>query len=381
VSNEPTAPTAPTAAPLRVGFDATSLLGHRTGVGHVAAGMLTAVNARPDLELHAFAVTWRGRDGLSELVPPSVTAHDRAMPARAARLSWRTFGRPRAEWWTSRVDVVHAPNFVAPPSRAPSIVTVHDLTFVRFPELCTSDTLRYRAHIERALQAGATIHAVSDFVADEVREVFGVSQARVRRIYAGVESMAAGTPTRGRRLATSGRYVLALGTIEPRKNLVRLVEAFDQVAHDDPELALVLAGSDGWGSDALDAAIAAARHGDRVRRLGYVEARDRCDLLAGASVLAYPSLYEGFGHPPLEAMSVDVPVVASNAGALPEVLGDAALLPDALDVDAIAEALARVLGDEQLRSELTERGRARVAGYRWTDTGSELDALYRDVAS
>jgi glycosyltransferase involved in cell wall biosynthesis len=343
--------------------------------------MLTAVAARPRLELHAFAVTWRGRDDLADLVPERVTAHERPMPARAARTTWRTIGRPRAEWWTGPVGVVHAPNFVAPPARAPVVVTVHDLTFLRFPELCTTDTLGYAHHLERALEDGATVHAVSDYVADEVRDAFDVDADRVVRVYAGLAATSGGDPARGRSIVGVDRYLLTLGTIEPRKNLVRLVEAFDLVADDDPDLVLAVAGPDGWGDDSFTHAVEGARHRDRVRRLGYVGDADRRNLLAGATALAYPSLYEGFGHPPLEAMSVGVPVVASNAGALPEVLGDAALLPDPFDVDAIAEALTQVIGAEALRIALIDRGSRRLERYSWSRTGDELERLYREVAA
>lgn len=364
---------------LRVGFDATALLGTRTGVGLVAAGMLTELAARARLELHAFAVSWRGHAELRAVVPSRVVTSDRRVPARLARIGWEHGRGPRAEHWTGAIDVLHAPNFVAPPARAPAIVTIHDLTFVRYPELCTADTLGYPRHIERALADGATVHAVSDFVAGEVREAFDVEPGRVVRIYAGLAPTEGGDAARGRSLAGAARYLLALGTIEPRKNLDRLVRAFDAVAGEHRDLHLALAGPDGWRSDAFERAVTEATHTDRIRRLGYVGDADRRDLLAGATALAYPSLYEGFGHPPLEAMAAGVPVVAAAAGALPEVLGDAALLPDPLDVDSIASDLTRAVGDEALRATLVERGRARVRSYSWARAGDELVELYGSV--
>jgi glycosyltransferase involved in cell wall biosynthesis len=350
-------------------------------VGNVVSHLLETLAARDDLDITAFAVTLRGRGALRHQTPRTVTTRTRHIPARLTRVLWGHFRFPRAEVWTGRVDVVHAPNYVAPPARAPVIATVHDLTFVWYPELSTPDTLTFPRYIRLALDRGAEIHVVSDFVGAEVRDYFGVEPERVVRVYPGLVPSVGGDPARGRQRAGTDRYVLALGSIEPRKNLPRLVQAFDAVAGDDESLVLVVAGPDGWGVEDFDAAVAAARHGNRVRRLGYVNDDERLDLLAGALVLAYPSIYEGFGHPPLEAMQTGIPVVAANAGAMPEVLGDAALLPDPSDVDAIAGALHQVLTDRELAASLVARGRERVGLYTWSRSGAELAALYRRVAT
>jgi len=152
------------------------------------------------------------------------------------------------------------------------------------------------------------------------------------------------------------------------------------VAAQDPDVALVVAGQDGWGSEAFAAACARAKHRDRIHRLGYVDDATRADLLAGAAVLAFPSRYEGFGFPPLEAMVAGVPVVASTAGAIPEVVGDAALLVDPDDGDGLAAALVRALTDDHTRADLVTRGHAQVGRFRWDATVAELVSLYRDLA-
>jgi glycosyltransferase involved in cell wall biosynthesis len=366
---------------MRVGIDATSLFGSRTGIGHVTAEIIGTLVQRGDVDVTAFAVTWRGRSGLRDQVPAGVDVRTRPVPARLARQLWARVGRPRAEHWSGSVDVVHAPNYVAPPARAPVIVTVHDLTFARFPKMCTADTLTFPTHIQRALDAGATIHTASDFVAHEMREVFDVAPERVVRIYTGMIPSAGGDAAVGRVAAGADRYVLALGTIEPRKNLPRLVDAFDAIAARHEGLVLVLAGPDGWGAPALERSLDRARHSDRVRRLGYADDATRRGLLAGATVLAYPSIYEGFGHPPLEAMKAGVPVVAAAAGSMPEVLGDAALLPDPFDVDSIATALDQALSDETQRQVLVQRGFERIKRFSWPRAGEELVALYRKVST
>jgi glycosyltransferase involved in cell wall biosynthesis len=184
----------------------------------------------------------------------------------------------------------------------------------------------------------------------------------------------------GHKIAGGDRYVLALGTVEPRKDLPTLVTAFDALAAEDRDLRLVVAGQDGWGAEELTAAIGRATHRDRIVRLGYVSDQDRDDLLRGAAVYCFPSVYEGFGLPPLEAMSVGTPVVATRAGSIPEVCGDGADLVDVGDADALGAALVRVLGDDAHRAALVERGHATVARYRWEDAGEAFAALLHRVA-
>jgi glycosyltransferase involved in cell wall biosynthesis len=159
------------------------------------------------------------------------------------------------------------------------------------------------------------------------------------------------------------------------------VRAFDELAADDPDLALVLAGPDGWGAEAVTAAIAAARHGARVTRLGWVADHDRQALLVGAAVVAYPSRYEGFGLPPLEALASGTPVVATRAGALPEVLVDAAEWADVGDAPALAAGLRRVLDDPVRAAAIVEAGEARLAAYSWDRTADRLVELYERAAS
>ncbi len=370
----------PLATPLRVALDGTPLLGLRTGVAEVASGLLTALSARDDVDPIAYAVSWSGRRQLAPELPRGVTAATASIPARVARALWERADRLVIERWTGPVDVVHALNFVAPPAHAPVVVMIHDLTVVRYPELCTADTRRYPAAIARALRRGAHVHVPSDFVADEVRDAFDLDVGRVTRVYSGLSPSQPGDATAGRRLAGADRYVLAVGTVEPRKNLPTLVRAFDALAARDDSMHLVIAGPDGWGHEQLEEARARARHRDRIRRLGYVTKGDRSDLIAGTTAFAYPSIYEGFGFPPLEAMAAGVPVVAARAGALPEVLGDAALLVDPADDTALADALERAVADDGLRTRLIAAGRARSARYTWPAAAAALVDLYRSLA-
>ena len=361
---------------LRVAVDANPLLGERTGVGHFTASLLDGLARRDDIRAAAYAITRTGRDDLAGVLPSGVRPATSWVPARVAHALWARAPWPRIEHWTGEVDVVHATNFVAPPSRAPVVVTVHDLAFAHSPELCRPETLAYEPLLRQAIERGAVVHTVSDFVAAEVRDYFALPDERVVRIYAGIAATGSGDASSGQKLAGGSSYIVAMGTIEPRKNLPVLVRAFDVVAADHEDALLVVAGPDGWGAQAFDDAVSHARFGERVRRLGYVTNAERADLLAGASVLAYPSLYEGFGHPPFEAMAAGVPVVTARAGALPEAVGDAALLVDPTDVDALADALSRVLDDPALRAVLVSRGHERVQEFSWASAVDEFVALY-----
>jgi glycosyltransferase involved in cell wall biosynthesis len=364
---------------MRLALDGTPLLGPRSGVGEVVAGIAPELARRDDVELVAYALTLRGRDDLAARIPPATRAATRLYPARAVRQAWRRSEHPSIERWTGPVDVVHATNYVGPPTKAREVVSVYDLGFVRYPELVADDALDYPVLLRRAIRRGAWIHTTSDFVRDEVVATFSVAPERVVRVYPGIPPIHGGDAARGRALAGTGRYVLALGTIEPRKNLPTLVRAFDDVAAREPDVLLVVAGARGWGADDYDAALTAARHRDRVRSTGYVSPDDRADLLAGASALAYPSVYEGFGFPPLEAMAAGVPVVGTIAGAVPEVVGDAARLVDPDHVDALADALLAVLTDDAVRDDLVARGHARHQAFSWTKTVDELVELYGAV--
>jgi glycosyltransferase involved in cell wall biosynthesis len=172
-----------------------------------------------------------------------------------------------------------------------------------------------------------------------------------------------------------------VGTVEPRKDHVSLVRAFDAIAGNHPDLRLVIAGPDGWGAEQLTTAIEKSPYRDRIDRRGWVPDNERAALVGGALAFVFPSVYEGFGYPPLEAMAEGVPVVATSAGALPEVLGDAALLVAPGYPDALAGAITRLLDDGGLRERLIEAGRMRVARYSWTAFSRGLNDLYRRAAA
>ncbi|HEX7168033.1 MAG TPA: glycosyltransferase family 1 protein [Acidimicrobiales bacterium] len=372
---------------MRVALDATPLLGSRTGIAAVTGGLFRALAGDTRVEPVAYAMSLRGVPKLRGVLPRGVEARLRPMPAAVVTRAWAHLDVPRAEMFTGAVDVVHGTNYVVPPTaRAGAVVTVYDLTAVRYPEMVERVTLRYPALVKRAVARGALVHVTARAIGDEVVELLRVPADRVHVVMPGADPVthASCDAARGRRLAGAERYVLAIGTVEPRKGLVDLVAAFDRIAGDAArrDVALVVAGADGWGSavDDLLAAVDRSPHRRRVRRLGWVDDATRGDLLAGATVVATPSRYEGFGYTPLEAMSAGVPVVATTAGSLPEVLGQAALLVPPGDVDALAGAIAHVVDDENERCRLVAAGRERAASFRWDACVDGMVRLYEAAA-
>lgn len=294
---------------------------------------------------------------------------------------WRHVDWPRAEWWTGQVDVVHGTNLVVPPTReAGRVVTVHDLVALHFPKMVRRPHRREPGLARKSLQSGTLVHTFSEFVRDEVINHLDADPAQVVAIPPGPPPTNEAAPADGHRLAGTDRYVLALGTVEPRKNVVMLINAFDKVADGDPDLHLVLAGTLGDKVTDVKEAIGNAACRCQIVCLGWVEEPEKAALLRGATVLAYPSKYEGFGLPLLEAMEAGVPVVTSNEGALLEVAGAAAVFVSPDSVNELAGALADLLQDEPRRRALAYAGRENLTRFRWDWFEADLLALYERAA-
>ncbi len=354
---------------LTVAIDVGPLAGRRTGIGHAVALLSEALAARDDIELVPYLTSFRGH--------PAPGTRRLPVPAALAHRLWARLDHPRVDRWLDAANVVHGTNYVVPPSRLARVVSVYACWFLQHPGRVHADVARSGRVLRRGGGAGAAVHTTAQATAQVLGELFPAAPVHVVPLGAvPLDPPPASPPI----AELAGRpFVLAVATIEQRKNLPRLVAAFGAVAAGRPDVALVLAGGDGDDRRNLDAAIDALPSdiSARVLLAGYVDTGARSWLVHHAHVLAYPSLDEGFGLPLLDAMQAGVPIVASTAGSIPEVAGDAALYADPYDVDALGAALERAVDDDDLRRALVRAAPAQLGQFSWSRTAAGLVEVYR----
>jgi glycosyltransferase involved in cell wall biosynthesis len=363
----------------------------KTGVGYYTWNLLRMLPAvDPATDYVAWYLDARGPR--RRVAPPAARLRERRtrIPSRWFEMASERWELPRLEWFV-RFDVLFAPNLVPPPSRKGRlVVTVHDLAFRRFPSTAPHGTRRWLSRFERSLARADTVITVSEATKRDLEELYGIPPSRATVVPLGVDPNAfrpasAEEVARVRaRFGIDGPYLLYLGGLEPRKNLPPLLQAFAGLPA-DVRPSLVVAGSGvAWnpeGPALLKEAMAALpeRVRSRVRLTGYVGDTDKVALLGGAEALVYPSLYEGFGLPVIEAMACGTPVLTSDVSALPEVAGGAALLVDPRDVGSIRDGIARLLTDEPLRRRLKEAGVERASRFSWERTARLTAEVLREA--
>jgi len=353
---------------LRVAFDTSPLHGRKTGIGFAVEAMLATLRGRDDVAVEPYLVSFRARSAAGERRLP--------LPARLALRTWASTNHPRADRWLGDADVVHGTNYVAPPTVKPVVVSVYDCWFLDHPEQALPDVRLAGKVLRAAINRGAVVHTSSVATEEAVRRLF--PGAPVKTVHLGPLALAPPAPQSPLPQLEQRPFVLAIGTVEARKNLPTLVRAFGEVARRQPDVMLVLAGSDGGHGSAGRTAIDALGPGvsQRVLVTGRVDDAARSWLLHHAEALAYPSLDEGFGFPLLEAMQTRTPVVAARAGAIPEVAGDAAVLVDPHDHRAIADALVEVISTTTLADKLRAAGDRRLGAFSWATCAEGLVDLY-----
>jgi glycosyltransferase involved in cell wall biosynthesis len=345
------------------------------GIARSTVDLLRALSLRDDLSLVGVAARHK-RPPDASYVPPIPVRH-LPMPRRVLYESWQLVRRPRVERATGPVDVVHDAGYVVPPSRAPLVATVHDLMFLRYPEHYSRHSLAvFRRGLALARRHARLVMCPSQATMSACVEA-GFDDDRLRLVPWGVEVREVDPERALRTRARYGierPYVLFCGTIEPRKNLRRVLEAFRSIDRTDVDL--VVAGPAGWNEDLRDAL---SRDG-RTRLLGWVPHDDLDALYEGAALAIYPSLGEGFGFPVLEAMAQGTPVVTSAGGATQEVAGNAAVFVDPLEVGSIADGILRILDDEDIARQLGSAGRARAGAFTWQRSADLAAAVYAEAA-
>ncbi len=315
------------------------------------------------------------------------------LPPRRLTQVWHRLRIPLPiEWLTGPLDILHAPDFVPPPTHARTLVTIHDLSYMVHPECAVPGVAAYlRAAVPRALKQASVIIADSESTRRDLHRLLNIAPDRVIVVYPGVDARFRPLPPDvcepvRRRLNLPRRFVLFVGTIEPRKNLVRLLEAFARIDRAtlnhrcNDELFLVIAGRRGWMYQPVFDAIDRLHVRDRVQLLDFVADSDLPVVYNLAQVFVYPSLYEGFGLPPLEALACGTPVVTSDNSSLLEVVGNAALLVRADDVEALSEGMICLLTDESLRDRLRRAGLEQARRFRWEASARQIIEQYHTLS-
>lgn len=361
-----------TSSDLNLAIDTGPLYGHRTGVGVAVEGLTSELGAREDIRLLPYLVSFRAAPGDGHVKLP--------LPGMVASHLWSRGDRPNADRWLGQADVIHGTNYVAPPTSRPTVISVYDCWFMANPRDANPLVRRAGDNLRRRVAGGAWVHTSSEATATVARQILDTD--RVVSIHLGppVGVGGAAETAPGEFASLQGTvYVLAIGTEERRKNLPMLIEAFGLLAADVPELRLVLAGARGDQSKGIDAAIAVLTDDarDRVDRLGVVDDAAKAWLLRHASVLAYPSLDEGFGFPLLEAQAAGTPVVGSDVGAIAEIAGAGVALVSDPGPSAFASSLASVIDGTTSRLGLISAGHENLGRFSWTKTADELINLYQ----
>ena len=365
---------------MRVLIDYRPALRDRTGVGEWIHSLVSALAElaldgsplEPALDLTVFSSSWKDRLGP---VPAGVHRVDRRIPVRALNYGWHRLGWPPVEWIVGGAfDVVHSPHpLLIPTTGAARIVTIHDLDFLDHPERAEAEIRRdYPSLVIRHARDADHVIVPSLFTGSEVTRRLGIPPDRVTVCHNGAPDW---TP---RQSWPNEGHILFVGGLAPRKNIGRLLDAYrlliDDPATDPPPL--VLAGPP--TSQAADwlTAIEADPFRGRVHCTGYLDRATLRTLYEGAALLVLPSLHEGFGLPVVEAMTVGVPVVVSDRGALPEVAGRAGLIVDPLEPTQLADAIKRFLEDERFSRACVERGFQQAAGFSWKRSALALKTAY-----
>lgn len=379
---------------MRIGFDATSAVRQGGGIGRYTRELLQTLYST-DAESQ-YRLFYASRWPIPHPLPGPLPAnfHARHLPfddVWLARLWHRAQIPLPVETITGPLDVFHSPDFTLPPVRrgTRTLLTIHDLSFIRDPDSATPVLRQYlNAVVPRSVARADHILADSYATRADLIELYHTPPEKISVLYSGVNAVFRPVSDPAPRAAVRAKYhlgdspfILAVGTLQPRKNYVRLIQAFSSLVTRHPSLVLVIAGGKGWLYDSIFAEVERLKLRARVLFPGFVDDADLPALYSAARVLAYPSLYEGFGLPMLEAMACGTPVVTSTASCLPEVAGEAAICVPPTDVDALAHALDQVVSDESVRAELKVKGLARAKAFTWERAARELVKKYHALLS
>lgn len=374
---------------MKIGIDYTAALKQSGGIGRYTRGLITTL-ARLDRQYDytLMATLDAPLEGLQTFQSYANFSHKiYPLPERWMTISWHRFYLPvPVEWFAGPVDLFHSPNFILPPTRrAKTLLTVHDLSFIRHPQGAVDKLRRWLEKVvPRSLARADHVLADSESTRQDLIEIFRIPSENITVVGAGVEPrfQPITDPTtldavRQRyRLPPSKKFVLSLGTLEPRKNFTGLIQAYAESPVRETHH-LVIAGGKGWLYDDIFAAAESSPVADRIHLTGFVADEDLPALYSLADVFAFPSFYEGFGIPVIEAMACGTPVVCANNSCLPEVAGQSAIQITASDTLALAEALHRSTTDNLLRERMVREGFLQAQKFNWPAATQRLLSVYQ----
>jgi glycosyltransferase involved in cell wall biosynthesis len=378
---------------MRIVIDYTPAVHQRAGIGRYTRGLINALT-RLDTE-NEYTLLVLGRSGAHFIptgLPPNFRPRYVPLSDHWATLLWHRMNLPLpVDLIAGRADLFHGPSFTLPPSFIPSLLTVHDLSFLRYPQGAHPALLAWLTKaVPRSLQRARHVLADSASTRSDLIELMHIPADQITVIGAGVEKRF--QPVQDQailrrvrdRYRLPERFVLGVSTLEPRKNFTGLIAAFNQLTAAHPsstaDLHLVIAGGQGWLYDDIFAAAEASAVHQRIHFPGFIADEDLPALYNLATLFAFPSHYEGFGIPVLEAMACGVPVVCADNSSLPEVAGSAALLLESGDTPGLAGAMRRLLVDSSLRERLVEQGLEQAKRFTWERAAQRLLNVYNEVA-
>ncbi|MDE5764902.1 MAG: glycosyltransferase family 4 protein [Ruminococcus sp.] len=381
---------------MNIAFDALPLIGgNMTGIGWCEAGQTTAMaRIHPENNYYYSFFSRKSSEDYIKIERMQQFMQDiKPKAGHFSGLAYRTVSNfipvPYKLFFGKDIDITHFFNYIAPPGvHGKTVITVHDMVYKAFPETVRSRTkMMLNTGLKRSMKQADIIVTDSEFSKSEIIKYFPQYQDKIRVVLCGVDLQKfrpcqnpERIPEVKKSLGIEGEYFLYLGTIEPRKNLERLISAyhiFAQHVKDAPKL--VLAGGKGWLYDSIFQKVTDLKLTDKVIFTKYVPSEDMNPLMCGAIAFVFPSIYEGFGMPPLEAMACGVPVLASDSASLPEVTGDCAVVCDAYSEESIADGLNRLYSDTELRSELSRRGIRRAENFTWENSAEQLYSVYKEL--
>lgn len=375
---------------MKIGIDIQCLTRPLTGVGYYTLGLLKGMASLPvSDEIFPFYFSSRGHVELPAKVYKKMAPEVKKIPGRILSVGWKRIGFPPVNWLIRGMDLYHFPDFVARPvKRKPIVTTIYDLSFKRYPEFTEPKNLKYLdTSLPGSIERSDRIIVISAFTRDELINLYPLSGNKISVIHGGVdesfhESFTDDELMRIRfRFNLPEKYILTVGTWEPRKNLSRLLQAWGNLRMDGKlgGYKLVMVGMKGWLCGEIEQKFRNQAGQRGVMSIGYVPRTCLPAIYRGASAFIYPSIYEGLGLPPLEAMACDVPVAAARAGAIPEVLGKAALYFDPTDTREMADAINTIITREELATRLRNLGKEQIKDFTWEKTAEKTIQVYHNA--